>query len=160
MLTIAVKEVGGALKERNLCLEHFNYGDVPAPGSHDLKRLLRSAPTTDPDHKPNFNDKLLYIYTSGTTGLPKAAIIRHSRYIMLAAPNFMPGMYGQKHTIYCTMPLYHSLGGGVAIGLALIHGHSVVIRKTFSARSFWSECKKYKCTVSAAYLMSLNANLE
>ena len=28
----------------------------------------------------NFTDKLLYIYTSGTTGLPKAAVIKHSRY--------------------------------------------------------------------------------
>ena len=28
----------------------------------------------------NFTDKILYIYTSGTTGLPKAAVIKHSRY--------------------------------------------------------------------------------
>ena len=28
----------------------------------------------------NFTDKLLYIYTSGTTGLPKAAVIKHSRF--------------------------------------------------------------------------------
>jgi acyl-coenzyme A synthetase/AMP-(fatty) acid ligase len=26
------------------------------------------------------SDKMLYIYTSGTTGLPKAAVIRNSRY--------------------------------------------------------------------------------
>ena len=31
----------------------------------------------------NFNDKLLYIFTSGTTGLPKAAVIKNSRYVML-----------------------------------------------------------------------------
>ena len=30
-----------------------------------------------------FTDKLLYIYTSGTTGLPKAAVIKHSRYLYL-----------------------------------------------------------------------------
>ena len=28
----------------------------------------------------SFQDKLLYIYTSGTTGMPKAAVIKHSRY--------------------------------------------------------------------------------
>ena len=27
-----------------------------------------------------FTDKLMYIYTSGTTGMPKAAVIKHSRY--------------------------------------------------------------------------------
>lgn len=31
----------------------------------------------------NFNDKLLYIFTSGTTGLPKAAVIKNSRYANL-----------------------------------------------------------------------------
>ena len=29
----------------------------------------------------NFTDKMLYIYTSGTTGLPKAAVIKHSRWV-------------------------------------------------------------------------------
>jgi acyl-coenzyme A synthetase/AMP-(fatty) acid ligase len=28
----------------------------------------------------SFTDKLLYIYTSGTTGLPKAAVIKNSRW--------------------------------------------------------------------------------
>ena len=32
----------------------------------------------------NFNDKLLYIFTSGTTGLPKAAVIKNSRFVPLA----------------------------------------------------------------------------
>ena len=31
----------------------------------------------------NFNDKLLYIFTSGTTGLPKAAVIKHSRLVLI-----------------------------------------------------------------------------
>ena len=29
-----------------------------------------------------FRDRLMYIYTSGTTGLPKAAVIKHARYIL------------------------------------------------------------------------------
>ena len=29
-----------------------------------------------------YNDPMVYIYTSGTTGLPKAATVKHSRYIM------------------------------------------------------------------------------
>ena len=42
----------------------------------------------------NFNDKLLYIFTSGTTGLPKAAVIKHSRLVLITyvyiLHNFMP----------------------------------------------------------------------
>ena len=31
-----------------------------------------------------FTDRLLYIYTSGTTGLPKAAVIKHSRFVCVS----------------------------------------------------------------------------
>lgn len=69
--------------------------------------------------------------------------------MVLAAPNFMPGLIDtDSHIIYCPMPLYHSLGGGVGVGLGLIYGHSVVLRKKFSPSVFWQDCAKYKCTVS------------
>ena len=43
-----------------------NYSDSDVPDS--VKKCL------------SFKDKLLYIYTSGTTGLPKAAVVKNSRY--------------------------------------------------------------------------------
>lgn len=52
------------------------------PHAIDLDVGLKLAPTSlpTPSEPINFTDKLLYIFTSGTTGLPKAAVIKHSRY--------------------------------------------------------------------------------
>lgn len=49
--------------------------------------------------------------------------------------------------IYDSLPLYHTAGGLVGIGQAILRGVSVVIRKKFSASGFWKDCAKYKCTV-------------
>ena len=79
----------------------------------------------------NFNDKLLYIFTSGTTGLPKAAVIKNSRFYFYCA-----GMYYLEDlasipnlVLYDPLPLYHSAGGIVGIGLMMVFGTTVVIRK-------------------------------
>lgn len=95
----------------------------------------------------NFTDKMLYIYTSGTTGLPKAAVVKHSRFYF-----YCMGMYYisdmqsiNNPVIYDPLPLYHSAGGIVGIGLMMVHGCTVVIRKKFSVRNFWKDCKRYNC---------------
>lgn len=50
--------------------------------------------------------------------------------------------------VYNTLPLYHTAGGLVGVGQALLNGLSVVIRPKFSVSNFWTDCIKYKCTVS------------
>lgn len=49
---------------------------------------------------------------------------------------------------YDPLPLYHSAGGVVGIGLMMIFGATVVIRRKFSVRNFWKDCIKYNCNVS------------
>ena len=51
---------------------------------------------------------------------------------------------------YDPLPLYHSAGGVVGIGLMMIFGATVVIRQKFSVRNFWQDCIKYNCNVSPA----------
>ena len=58
-----------------------------------------------------FNDNLFYIYTSGTTGLPKAAIIKHSKFIL--ASIMCKHILGIRHddVLYTAgLPLFHTLG--------------------------------------------------
>lgn len=57
---------------------------------------------------------------------------------------------GIKHDdiVYVTLPLYHSNGGVLGIGQMMIYGSTVALRRKFSARHFWKDCIKYKCTVS------------
>ena len=89
----------------------------------------------------------LFIYTSGTTGLPKAARVSHARII-----EWVTWFAGLMQTttddrMYDCLPMYHSVGGIVAPGSALVSGGSVVIRGKFSARDFWNDIVSNDCTL-------------
>lgn len=116
----------------------------------NLNTLLADAPTSIPQisEKVGFHDRLLYIYTSGTTGLPKAAVITHSRFVFIAAAIHYVGYFKEDDIVYTPLPLYHTAGGIMSIGQALIFGSSVAIRKKFSASAFFSDCRKYGCTIA------------
>ena len=95
----------------------------------------------------NFSDKLLYIYTSGTTGLPKAAVIRHSRFLLgSAVPVFAAGLR-TNDTVYNPLPLYHSSAEVLSCGTSMNIGLTVALRKKFSAKAYWKDCVKYNATV-------------
>jgi acyl-coenzyme A synthetase/AMP-(fatty) acid ligase len=63
-------------------MKHSPNEEKVASNRIDLLEELALNPKTQPivKNKPGFHDKLVYIYTSGTTGMPKAAVIKHSRY--------------------------------------------------------------------------------
>jgi fatty-acyl-CoA synthase len=96
---------------------------------------------------PGVEDRALYIYTSGTTGLPKAANINHHRVMVWS--HWFAGMIdtGPSDRMYDCLPMYHSVGGVVAVGAMLVSGGSVVIREKFSARQFWDDVINSECTV-------------
>ncbi|MES2539629.1 MAG: long-chain-acyl-CoA synthetase [Pseudomonadota bacterium] len=84
-------------------------------------------------------DTALYIYTSGTTGMPKAARIHHAR-----ARTYMRAFAGCTEStptdrIFNVLPLYHSTGGLVGVGPALLNGGRLILRRKFSASSFWND---------------------
>ena len=92
-------------------------------------------------------DTALYIYTSGTTGLPKAARIPHSR-----ARTYMRAFAGCTNSIasdaiYNVLPLYHSTGGLVGVGPALLNGGRLILRKRFSATNFWPDVRNTGATM-------------
>ncbi|XP_075213342.1 long-chain fatty acid transport protein 4-like [Lycorma delicatula] len=106
-----------------------------------------SGTPTAPSEKISFHDRLMYIYTSGTTGLPKAAVITHARYVFLAGAIGYQVGFKSSDRYYTPLPLYHTAGGAMAIGQALLYGSCVVIRRKFSASGYFSDVAKYKCTV-------------
>uniref|UniRef100_A0A2C9GPK7 long-chain-fatty-acid--CoA ligase n=1 Tax=Anopheles arabiensis TaxID=7173 RepID=A0A2C9GPK7_ANOAR len=113
----------------------------------DLTTLMQSASKELPVNgvkKPNHHDKLIYIYTSGTTGLPKAAVITHSRYIFIAAAISLVAGFRADDTFYTPLPLYHTAGGMMSIGQALLFGATVVTRKKFSASQFFADSHKVR----------------
>jgi fatty-acyl-CoA synthase len=81
-------------------------------------------------------DTCVYIYTSGTTGLPKAARVHHMR-----ARTYMRAFAGctrstPEDRVFNCLPLYHSTGGLVGVGAALLNGGRLILRKRFSSSSF------------------------
>lgn len=97
-------------------------------------------------------DRLFYIYTSGTTGLPKAAIIKHCRYIWIGSALRNLSGIRPGNVIYTCIPLYHLSGGVLGTNQCLIWGDTMAIRSKFSASRFWDDCIRYNCNVSVFYL--------
>lgn len=98
--------------------------------------------------KLTFRSKMLYIYTSGTTGLPKAANITNMRYMFMALACYRMLEIREDDIIYNSLPMYHTAGGIVGVGNAILFGNTVALRKRFSVSNYWSDCIKYKCTAA------------
>jgi fatty-acyl-CoA synthase len=96
---------------------------------------------------PTLMDRALFIYTSGTTGLPKAANVSHFR--LMQWSHWFAGLMDTRadDRMYNCLPMYHSVGGIVAIGAVLVNGGSVVIRERFSASRFWDDVVELNCTL-------------
>ena len=130
----------------------WNQGTSPHAGGHpridDAVAALDGGPLAAADLPAlTIEDKALFIYTSGTTGMPKAANINHYR-LMLAAFGFAGVMSTRPDDrMYDCLPMYHTVGGVVAIGATLITGGSVFIREKFSVREFWDDVVGNDCTL-------------
>jgi fatty-acyl-CoA synthase len=96
---------------------------------------------------PDLADRALCIYTSGTTGLPKAANVSHHRIMMWSAWFAALADVTPDDRMYNCLPMYHSVGGIVAIGAALVNGGSVAIQERFSARQFWDDVARWDCSL-------------
>ncbi|KAK2587571.1 hypothetical protein KPH14_003699 [Odynerus spinipes] len=150
-LSEAVADIANSLNA-NVAL--YRYGNqVTEPSrlkAKDLISILSDVSSLPPatQEKSSYHDKLLYIYTSGTTGLPKAAVITNSRFIFIVAGIGTIGTMRSSDILYTPLPLYHTAGGVMSVGQSLLNGNTTVIRKKFSASSYFNDCNKYKCTVA------------
>jgi len=50
--------------------------------------------------------------------------------------------------IYDPLPMYHTAGGMLGVGQALVCGTTSVLRKKFSASAYWRDCARYGCTAA------------
>eukprot|EP00795_Rhopilema_esculentum_P010551 gene10551-19283_t len=147
-LSEAISEVKDSLDKE---LQFYCVGDDSnIPGSSNLENLLQQSATSKPPEPKNrsFFDKLMYIYTSGTTGLPKAAVIKHGRFFYMSYGLGTCFNVTSNDVNYIPLPLYHSNGGIVGIGMTLLIGNTAAIRNKFSASKFFEDCGKYGATLT------------
>ncbi|CAG2169858.1 unnamed protein product [Oppiella nova] len=146
-VTDAIPELNG-----NGTMQYFCFGDFDpnCVKAKPLKQLIDESSCERPStlNRGNFNDRLFYIYTSGTTGLPKAAIIKHSRYIWMGSAIKNMIRLRDDDVLYTSLPLYHLAGGTLGTCQSLIFGNPMAIRNKFSASNFWKDCIKYNCTAA------------
>ena len=79
--------------------------------------------------------------------LISSALSKYSRFCGMGV--FFAIMFSttSEDIIYCTLPLYHSIGGGFGVASCFFVGNTVVLRRKFSASRFWEECVEHKATV-------------
>jgi fatty-acyl-CoA synthase len=119
------------------------------PGARDHGPALEAALDIDPDRSlregVTAGDDLFYIYTSGTTGLPKAARFSHLKFMTAGSASLLAG-FDRDDVMYCALPLYHSAGGGMAVGAVLMSGGTLALRRRFSASHFWADIHRFEAT--------------
>ena len=120
----------------------------------DASDFARAAAACSTDPLPTeqvppvaLRDPALLIYTSGTTGLPKAAYVSHFRIMMWS--EWFAGIMdaGPRDRLYDCLPMYHAVGGVVAVGAMLAAEGTVLVRQSFSASRFWDDVAASGATI-------------
>ncbi len=115
-----------------------------APGFPRLDDLVRDQPTSPlaEGGRARADDLMCFIYTSGTTGLPKAAVVKNSRFLMGGA-FYGTGILdlGPDDVVYVALPLYHTNALFAGWSAALATGASIALSRRFSASSFWPDVR-------------------
>jgi fatty-acyl-CoA synthase len=117
------------------------------PHVEPLEQALEQADPSEPQ-LPDIRgrDVFLYIYTSGTTGLPKAAIIRHSRFMMAGLGLSALLRLGPEDVLYAPLPLYHGESNFVGFSVAARLGGVFASRRRFSASAFLDDVRRHGAT--------------
>ncbi|HEY8945626.1 MAG TPA: AMP-binding protein, partial [Polyangiaceae bacterium] len=89
-----------------------------------------------------------FVYTSGTTGPMKAARVTNRR-ALLAATAFghLVHRTGPGDIVYCALPLHHSSALLLGLGVCLVTGAGLALRRRFSASAFWADVHEFRATV-------------
>lgn len=141
------------LQDRGVCVYFWDSLYDPLKG--DISAASAERPPRSSRNLVKESDPLVFIFTSGTTGLPKAARISSTRLRMMTLPCRKMGYLREGESrMYCCLPLYHSAGGLLGAGSALLSGCTLVMRKKFSARTFTADILRYRCN-SAQYIGEL-----
>lgn len=116
----------------------------------DLEAAARVAPDTEPPSAWRTGlvaeSPAIYIFTSGTSGLPKAAVISHARWLIIGAVQQVTLGLGPSDCFYIFLPLYHGAALMSGVANAMTAGASMLLRRKFSRRAFWTDVRRYSVT--------------
>lgn len=116
-----------------------------------FKDLVRRYPATPPQVSINPREHLAYIlYTGGTTGFPKGVPGTHSgmvSYILDLYDAVEPYVSEGKEVLVLVNPLFHIMGKGTFMGIALSMGNPTVIMPLPLVDAILDTIQRYKATL-------------
>lgn len=86
------------------------------------------------------------LYTSGTTGLPKGVVLSHDCYAAVGRDTSAALKLGPHDRIMIFLPLFHTNPQMFGLMPALTAGCSMILRKRFSASSFFDDARHFRAT--------------
>jgi acyl-CoA synthetase (AMP-forming)/AMP-acid ligase II len=86
------------------------------------------------------------IYTSGTTGLPKGVVNSHACYLAVGSETADMIELRPEDRCMVVLPLFHANPQMYAVMSALVVGSALIIRKKFSASSFFKDARRFSAT--------------
>ncbi len=122
-------------------------GIVAADISEEVAAASRAVFPRDGRAAVRADSSMLLIFTSGTTGLPKAARYSHMRWMSSGDVMEVTLDVTPEDVFYCCLPLYHGAAATSVTSTALKAGASIVVRRKFSTREFWSDVRRHRITV-------------
>ncbi|GGF21721.1 long-chain-fatty-acid--CoA ligase [Williamsia phyllosphaerae] len=116
--------------------------------SEDWADRLDDAVTRPARPRPEITPEqlMMLIFTSGTSGEPKAVCCDHRKFA--AAGAMLAQRFGLDDTdvVYLSMPMFHSNAIIAGWSVAVAAGASIALRRTFSARGFLDDVRRYGVT--------------
>ena len=154
-MAAACAALRGAQSMREIALVQTEPDALDPPALPIRQRALAEVETIDcgapDDSEPSSravgpHDIALLMYTSGTTGAPKGVLLSHFNLLSNARNISDEHRLGFDDRVMASLPLYHINGLVVTLLAPLYHAGSVVMAPRFSARTFWREVARHRCT--------------
>lgn len=119
--------------------------EIPA-SLQSLNLLIQEYSNENPSSSLEVNneDILAYLYTSGSYGTRKAVPLSHQRWCMAGQQMKKFGHLDADCIQYMCLPLYFNSGFTVCFSGMIISGSTMVMKREFSVRKFWSDIRHHQ----------------